>query len=257
MIYLPAWLCAALMLIAVGVGTETGWYFGKRNQRRNVHLEKGVAGSEGLVFAMLGLLLAFSFSGAATRFEDRRHLIARESNALGTAWLRLGLLDARDQPEVRALFRQYVDARISSYDALPDLEAAQLRYRYAKSLQPAVWAAAQRSALRPEAAPGALVAVMPALNEVFDVELLREAATLNHPPTAIFILLFTLALFASILVGFRAAEADRRPWLHNLSLAILVALTTFVIFELEYPRRGLVRVDEMDRLINETREGMQ
>ena len=54
---------------------------------------------EGAVFALLGLLLAFTFSGAATRFEGRRHLIVEEANDIGTAYLRVDLLPADAQPE--------------------------------------------------------------------------------------------------------------------------------------------------------------
>ena len=46
----------------------------------------------GAVFALLGLLMAFTFSGAYSRFDVRRQLIVQEANAIGTAYLRLDLL---------------------------------------------------------------------------------------------------------------------------------------------------------------------
>src|SRR5271165_7389931 len=60
---------------------------------------------EGAMFALLGLLVAFTFSGAATRFEGRRHLIVEEANDIGTAYLRIDLLPTDAQPEIRDLFR--------------------------------------------------------------------------------------------------------------------------------------------------------
>jgi hypothetical protein len=56
---------------------------------------------EGAVFGLMGLLLAFTFSGAASRFEVRRQLIVQETNAIGTAYLRLDLLPPGDQPKMR------------------------------------------------------------------------------------------------------------------------------------------------------------
>src|SRR6478736_6885923 len=53
---------------------------------------RGIGAVEGAVFALLGLLLAFTFSGAAARFEERRHLITEESNAIGTAYLRIDVM---------------------------------------------------------------------------------------------------------------------------------------------------------------------
>jgi hypothetical protein len=85
-------------------------------------LAKGGSAAEGAVFALLGLLIAFTFSGAASRFEDRRHLITEEANDIGTAYLRIDLLPSDTQPELRELFRRYTDLRsighIDSEDSL-------------------------------------------------------------------------------------------------------------------------------------------
>ena len=63
---------------------------GRARRRRHPGAgEQGQNTIESAVFGLLGLLLAFTFSGAAGRFEDRRHLIMEEANAIGTAWLRL------------------------------------------------------------------------------------------------------------------------------------------------------------------------
>ena len=67
---------------------------------------KGSGSVEGAVLGLLGLLLALTFSGAGSRFEDRRFLIADETNAISTAYLRIDLLPAETQPEIRQLFRQ-------------------------------------------------------------------------------------------------------------------------------------------------------
>ena len=67
---------------------------------------------EGAVFALLGLLVAFAFSGAATRFDTRRQLIVEETNAVGTAYVRLDLLPAEVQPTLRARVRQYLATRL-------------------------------------------------------------------------------------------------------------------------------------------------
>ncbi len=88
-------LLFAGLLLALLVAAEIGRRIGiARIARDPEGLPKGVGAVEGAVFALLGLLLAFSFSGAASRFEDRRHLITAETNAIGTAYLRIDLLPA-------------------------------------------------------------------------------------------------------------------------------------------------------------------
>ena len=54
--------------------------------------------TEGAVFALFGLLLAFTFSGAVARLDDHRKFIVEEANDIGTAYLRLDLLPAGAQP---------------------------------------------------------------------------------------------------------------------------------------------------------------
>ena len=81
----------------------------------------GATAAEAAVVGLLGLLVAFTFSGAGSRFDSRRNLIVDETNAIGTAYLRIDLLPADRQPQLRDLFRKYVDARIAAYRAVPDM----------------------------------------------------------------------------------------------------------------------------------------
>ena len=70
------------------------------------------AAIEGAVFALFGLLLAFTFSGAVSRYDAHRALVVEESNDIGTAYLRLDLLAPQDQPQLRELFRDYINSRL-------------------------------------------------------------------------------------------------------------------------------------------------
>ena len=83
----------------------------------------GVGIVDSAVFGLLGLLIAFTFSGAVSRFDGRRALIVEETNAIGTAWLRLDLLPAAAQGALRDNFRRYTDSRIGVYRNFPDENA--------------------------------------------------------------------------------------------------------------------------------------
>jgi hypothetical protein len=74
---------------------ETGRRLGVRRLASDPEGARAGTGTvEGAVFALLGLLVAFTFSGAASRFDQRRDLIVEETNDIGTAYLRLDLLPA-------------------------------------------------------------------------------------------------------------------------------------------------------------------
>jgi hypothetical protein len=108
----PLWTLAVCIVIGTLASLELGYRLGERDRARGERFNsRGISVIESAVFALLGLLLAFSFSGAAARFEARRHLITTEVNAISTAWLRLDLLPTETQGEVRAIFREYTDLR--------------------------------------------------------------------------------------------------------------------------------------------------
>ena len=110
---------------------EIGWRIGIRRWAKDPEgARAGVGTVEGAVFALLGLLIAFTFSAAASRFDARRQLIIEETNDIGTAYLRLDLLPAEAQPGLREKFREYVDARLEVYRKLPDIAAAKEERTY-------------------------------------------------------------------------------------------------------------------------------
>ena len=102
----------------------------------------------------MGLLIAFTFSGASNRFEARRTLIVEEANAIGTAWLRLDLLPESAQPEMRERFRDYLDSRLEIYAMLSDL-TSDVRAELARSaeLQNGIWTRGARGARRVRRCP--------------------------------------------------------------------------------------------------------
>ena len=98
---------------------EMGRRFALRRKREDPEgAEKGLGAVEGAIFGLMGLLIAFTFSGAGERFQHRRDLILQETNDIGTAWMRIDLLPADAQPQMRQLFREYLDARLRTLRTL-------------------------------------------------------------------------------------------------------------------------------------------
>lgn len=99
------WLLAGSLLLAIFVLLEVGRRIGIHRRRIDPESSSsGLGALEGAVFGLMGLLIAFTFSGAATRFDGRRELIGREANAIGTAYLRIDLLPAAAQLPCSRIF---------------------------------------------------------------------------------------------------------------------------------------------------------
>ena len=217
---------------------------------------EGVSAVDGAVFALLGLLIAFTFSGASSRFDTRRQLIVEETNDIGTAYLRLDLLPADLQPALRESFRRYLDARIEVYRKLPDIAAAKESLAKADELQKQIWRQAV-VASRAEGAPlAAPILLLPALNAMIDITTTRTMATQMHPPTIVFVMLFGLALAASLLAGYGMTGSKVRRWFHMLGFALVIAFAVFVILDIEYPRLGLIQVAAFDQALVDLRASM-
>lgn len=252
-----ALLLTLALFVAIIVCMEVGRRLGRVALARNTDgLPKGIGAAEGAIFGLLGLLIAFTFSGAAGRFEDRRHLITEEANDIGTAWLRIDLLPADAQPEMRELFRRYLDSRLAVYTDVHNPKTIAAKLAASAELQNQIWAKATQGAHRPGAASSAPMLLLPALNAMFDITTTRTRAAQNHPPLVVFLLLPTLVLIASILVGFDLSENKVRQPLHILAFAAVMSLTVYVIVDLEFPRFGLIRVDTSDQVLLELRQSM-
>jgi hypothetical protein len=236
---------------------ETGRRIGTRRLAEDPEgARQGLGVVEGAVFSLLGLLLAFTFSGAATRFDDRRHLIVEEANNIGTAWQRIDVLPVSAQPALRTLFRQYLDARLETYRKLPDLAAAKAELARSVRLQGEIWTNAV-AACRDSGSQPAHMLLLPALNPMFDITTTRTEAMKMHPPRIIFIMIGVLSLAAALLAGYGMAGGRSRSWVHILGFAAVMALTVYVIVDIEYPRFGLIQVKDADLVLEELRASMK
>ncbi|TQM12120.1 hypothetical protein FB548_2045 [Pseudoxanthomonas sp. 3HH-4] len=243
-------LAIAGLFIGMLLMCEAGRRIGVRSIRRYPDgLAKGTGAAEAAVFGLLGLLIAFTFSGAASRFEARRHLIVEEANMISTAFLRLDLLPKDAQPELKRLFREYVQLRFSVYRNGSDTQLTESRLAQTAVLQNRIWQKAIVICNQPTTPSSVTMLVLPALNDMIDITSTRAGATQNHPPLIIFLLLGGLSLIGALLVGYGAADSANRNWLHPLIFSAILPLTVYVIVDLEFPRWGFVQVDSADKML--------
>lgn len=218
---------------------------------------KGSGPVEAAVFGLLGLLLAFTFSGAAGRFEERRFLIATEANNISTAYMRVDLLPTEAQPEIRALFRRYLETRIVVYRDAENEALTTARENETAALQTDIWEKSLVAVSQPDALPAAAMLFLNSLNDMFDITSTRAAAMEDHPPAVIFLLLVSLSLMASMLAGYVLCVSKGRNWFYMLLFTTTISLTLYVIIDLEYPRYGLIRVDNADQTLMDLRAIME
>lgn len=243
------------MLLLLAVGRRIG---ARRLAREGEAGKAGTGAVEGAVFALLGLLVAFTFSSAASKFDERRDLIVTEANAIGTAYLRLDLVAEAHRRVLRESFQRYVDARLATYRlATQALESYRGTLAGVNALQIEIWNQALSATQESSAASGAPMLLLPALNDMIDITTTRTLATEMHPPVAIFGMLVFLALASALLAGYGMSGSRSTSWLHVTGFAAVMALTVYIIVDLEYPRLGMIRVDAFDQALVEVRKSME
>jgi hypothetical protein len=242
-------LLGLTFFVAILAGIALGRRQSHKQQLRDPEGYRAGAGTiEAAVFALLGLVLAFTFSGAASRFDERRDLVVQEANIIGTAYLRLDVLPADSQPALRESFRRYLDSRIATYAGIPRGIDPRPELEHSLELQQTIWSQAVR-ATRAASSPAVTTVVLPAINELIDIVTTRTMATKKHPPLIIFFLLCGVAMIGAFFAGHGMTSGTSRHLTHSVGFAIAVAITIYVILELEFPRLGLIRVDAYDEVL--------
>jgi hypothetical protein len=237
---------AFLLLPAMIVLLEAGRRL--RRQRAEAVVSSAI---EGAIFGLFGLLLAFTFSGAVSRFDTHRQLLTQEANDIGTAYLRLDLLPAQAQPELRQLFRDYTTSRLHLYDAVSEEISPETA-----RLQRAIWQQATAAATSDAAKPDAAKLLLPAINDMIDITATRQNAFNMHPPEVVYWLLFVFSCGAALMAGY-SMKAGPRDWMYSIALALAVTLTVYTILDVEYPRRGVIRLQQLDRTLISLRDSMK
>jgi len=255
---IPPVLAALILFLGMLAMLETGRHLGVRRRLRESDEDRTNLGTiETALFAVFGLLMALTFTGAASRFNEKRMLIAEEATAIHTAYLRLVLLPQERRPELQELFRRYVDSRLAAYRKLPDAQASAAEMAQSEKFQQQIWDDAVVATALPGAHLDAARLLLPALNTMFDIATLRSMAMQIHPPNIIYVLLFCVALMCSVLAGYRMATAPSRSWLHIGTFTVITVVVVYVILDLDYLREGLIGLQTADQLLVKTREAMR
>lgn len=223
-------LYSTLLFAALLISMEAGRRLGRYRLSKDPALsDTGTGAVDGAVFALLGLLVAFTFSGAAARFDERRAMIVTEANDIGTAYLRLDLLPASAQPALRDAFSRYVDSRIASFANATDIRSFQEEFRKTKLIQSEIWKSAVEASRRADAAPPASILLLPAINAMIDITSTRATAMLFHPPWPVFAMLMGSALICSLLAGLAMRRSPTPRWAHMIGFSAMMTATMYVI----------------------------
>lgn len=238
--FVPLWLLAGITIISVHAAVEAGYRLGQRRRCSSEHEAEAPVGA--IVAATLGLLafmLAFTFSLAASRFDERRRIVLDEANAIGTTYLRAGMLSEPYRSEIRKLLRDYVEQRIRGIRE-GDIEDV---LKKSTEYHERIWTQAEM-AIKEDRTPIAGLFVN-SLNEVIDLHASRiQAGLRSRIPLVIWIALTFVTMVAMAAMGFQMGLASRKRTLASLALVLTFSAVILLIADLDRPGEGLLEVSQ-------------
>jgi hypothetical protein len=220
-----------LLLLAVEGGYRAGRW---RHARRPDERDQPVGSMVGSILGMLALMLAFTFSLAASRFEARRDTVLEEANAIGTAYLRAGLLSEPERGKTQELLREYAGVRIRG-DVERTVSEAVVR---SEAIHKALWAQASAAA---EKNPNSIMTgvYVQSLNNLIDLHAKRVMVGLrSRIPLVIWCGLFGLGLLAMAAVGYQAGLSTTRRTPAMLGLVMAFSVVLLLIADLDRHTKG-------------------
>lgn len=185
---------------------------------------------------LLALIIGFTFSMAVSRYDQRKNYEEEEANAIGTEYVRAGLLPAAEAAKVRAQLTEYLDQRLLFYTSR-DTEELRRADKDATRLQNEMWSVVQNAAAAQPTPISALVVA--GMNDVLNRQGYTQAAWWNRIPTGAWSLMAALAICCGFLVGY---DSGRRRNMLISVLPFMLSMAFFLIADIDSPRRGVIRV---------------
>jgi hypothetical protein len=243
---IPLWLVFLLFVVLLLIPLEIGFRLGSI-QKRSLPDPEGTARGDVTMtsmLALLGLMLAFTYSFSMSRADLRKKAIITEVNAISTAFSRADLLSEPGRTDVRRILHEYAMSRHVMPGSIQTLKQMQEVVDRSLDVQSRLWPSV-KAAVRREAettAPEKALLVS-AVNEVLDSHTSRMAVILDRLPTVVLALLVSIAGAA---LGVAAYNSSLRgcPSRGRMSaFAIILASLMYIILDYDMMMRGLIQVD--------------
>jgi hypothetical protein len=238
---IPQWGLFLLSAAFLWIALEAGYRIGRwRHERISDEKEQPVGAMVASILGLLALVLGFTFSLAASRFDARRMAVLEESNAIGTTYLRTRLLPEPERSELAGLLREYAEVRVRGTQAGQTAEAI----TRSESLHELLWTQATAAAAKD---PGSIMTglFIQSLNEVIDLHAKRVMVGLrSRIPVVIWAGLFGLAILGMTAVGYQAGLSATRRSPAMLALVLGFAVVLLLISDLDRGQDGLLRIGQ-------------
>ena len=225
--------CTLTLFVVV---TELGFRIGRFGATPARTSEGQVGPTLGGLVGLLGLLLAFTFGMAGSRFDLRRQLLVDQASALKSTYLRADLLTEPLRGEAQDLLRRYVDLLIEA--ATPDRAAEALLV--SQPMLDRLWSIGTAAA---KESPTPITGLyLQSVNDVTNMQAKRATLAWHNPlPSVILGALYLVILLVLGVIGFEGGISGKHRPVASVVLGVTLAAVVLLIIDLDRPQEGLLR----------------
>lgn len=225
------------VLLPISIGQRYGIYVKKRSE----NIPAGPIGAAaGGSLGLLAFMLAFTFQVAGGRYDKRKELLLNEISDIRTTYLYAGLVPEPFRSETRKMIVDYVDIRVDLWRDPSRYENARMR---SQQILDSLWSYSEALAAqdRSSEAYSLFIASISKLVSLFN-ERITVTVQMRLPRIILYVLAL-VAFFAMMVLGYQFGISGRVSFMLNLALAITFAAVMWLIFAIDRPEAGIVKLN--------------
>jgi hypothetical protein len=258
---MPFWtnplLLVGILLFSLEVSYRVGMWQRRRAGEEREQDRRGDVILSALL-ALLGLMLAFTYSFTVSRSDMRKTAAIDEINAVGTAFLRADLLGEPHRTSIRTSLLEYARTLIIAPQIAATKGGVTKIVERMSTKQSEIWPGLR--GLVESQAPSPLTnSMVQSITDVSDAHTKRLMAALDWLPEVILAMLLFVGFGCLSIVGYSAGRADTlRRWRTTVLTLVLAAVMTMII-DFDRPLSGFVQMNQhpYSKLIQEMELAME
>ena len=239
----PIWVAGLIFVIILVITLESGFRVGLK--RRDTWKDADSGGGAVVLtsmFAVMGLVLAFTYASGVSRYDTRKNAVMTEANALGTAFHRADLVAEPGRTELRAILLDYARSRVFEQGTLSSNEERSAILNATLEKQAKLWPATKR--VVQQGNPGPVeVSLVAAINGVLDAHTIRFSAAIDKLPKVTMWMLVFIAGASLAVAGYNAGIQGRMSRWRMTAFALVLTFLMLVILDFDRPNDGMVIVN--------------
>jgi hypothetical protein len=238
----PFWVTGMLLIIILLLALEAGFRMGLHKSHAFVNADKTLRADVtlGAMLALLGLMLAFTYSFSLSRADLRKQAIVNEANAIETAFLRADLAAEPGRSELRQRLLEYARTRVITGESVENVQQLQQLIERSLEVQGELWPSTKR-VLQGDTSAVIGASLVQSINAVLDAHTTRFAVGFDHMPAVVVVM---LVLIAAVSLAGAAHNAGLRGGMIRWrvsAFALVLAILILIILDFDISLRGFIQ----------------